>query len=478
MARSHAKRLSAVLAATLVVTAFPALADDFSGALDEAQRMGSVRVVVSGWQAITGDEDSRTFEELIGDGSKAESFQSGVLKSASTGGGTVRAVRRYRYLPLIALEADAVAMEAVRSANPSAKVWRDKLVSISLSDSTRMIGATKEWRSGFTGKDTMVAVLDTGVAADHPFLRGKVAIEACFAAQCPNGKAEMVGPGAARPVHMHGTHVAGIVAGRGDDRSGVAPDARLVAINVFSIVNGMPGSLDSDILAGLDFVAKLIKVDQLPIVAINMSLGSNADDAGTAPCRESPYQAAATYLRTLGVVTVAAAGNESNKKSVSAPACAPDVVSVGAEDKQGRVADFSNSAPYLDIVAPGAQIVSANWEGGKSDGFVALDGTSMAAPHVAGAVAVLREADLGATPKQIVAALRHSSHSVRDAANGVTSPGLDLEAAVKFLRASANVDVPPEPAPQPKPEPQPKPKPKPKPAPGPGGNGWKPLTGD
>ena len=94
------------------------------------------------------------------------------------------------------------------------------------------ISANIPYDSGYKGKDTYVVVIDSGVQSDHPFLAGKVALEACFAPACPNGTSKQIGTGAAKPVHWHGTHVAGIIAGSNANMHGVAPEAKIIAINI------------------------------------------------------------------------------------------------------------------------------------------------------------------------------------------------------------------------------------------------------
>jgi subtilisin family serine protease len=107
------------------------------------------------------------------------------------------------------------------------------------------------WANGFTGSGQVVAVLDTGVDSAHPFLAGKVVEEACFTSNrvagsgnCPNGTSTQTGPGSGVPCTYapsgcrHGTHVAGIAAGRGSTFSGVAKDANVMSVQVFSRFTG------------------------------------------------------------------------------------------------------------------------------------------------------------------------------------------------------------------------------------------------
>jgi len=427
--------LQYICAALAVVIAISftgqAVADEFDSVVGLAKSKGRVRVLVSGWHAITGDEEKRSFEELLGGGKAASNFQGKILQSAEVLGGTVSSVRQYRYLPLVSMEADTLAVQSIQSANPRATIWHDKVNRLSLMRSTKTSGAMRAWQKGYTGKGAIVVVLDSGVDAQHPFLRGQVIREACFSHECPNGQTEMVGAGSARPIHMHGTHVAGIIAGRSLEFTGIAPGAKIVGINIFSLVEEKLVSFDSDILAGLDYIAFLSNEEGLPISAANLSLGS--DDKYKTPCEDSPFEFAATYLNTLGIVVVSASGNESHKDGLSSPSCAPAIFSVGATDELNNVVDYSNSAGFLDIVAPGQWITSANWKNGHSAGFIKLRGTSMAAPHVAGAVAVLRQADPNASPGELANALRRSGPIVQDTSNGIKKPRLNVAAALRFL---------------------------------------------
>jgi subtilisin family serine protease len=159
---------------------------------------------------------------------------------------------------------------------------------------------------GFRGAGTAVAVLDTGVDADHPAFGSRVVAEACFSlgedwkdsssGDCPDGTAEQVGSGAGAPLPSdvagwwHGTHVAGIAAGQAVDaellagehdlHDGVAPEADILAVQVFHANGGGSMAWDSDIIAGLDWVAAQEEHD---VAAVNLSLG-----AGSTPARASP----------------------------------------------------------------------------------------------------------------------------------------------------------------------------------------------
>ena len=150
-------------------------------------------------------------------------------------------------LPLIVLTVDDQKLDALVESSQIARVYEDKVNKAYLGDSVPLVEAPPVWDAGGTGEGQVVAILDTGVESTHPFLANKVVAEACFSSTfaengsttvCPNTQEEQIGPGAGVPcTHPrcnHGTHVAGIVAGEGDSFSGIAPKAKIIAIQVFS----------------------------------------------------------------------------------------------------------------------------------------------------------------------------------------------------------------------------------------------------
>lgn len=210
-----------------------------------------------------------------------------------------------------------------------------------------------------TGAGVQVAVLDTGVDATHPALRGRVleGLDAATGLPLPPEADESQG-------EMHGTHVAGLVVGEG---VGVAPEALLRPVRVFS-----PNYVG-------DFrVAQAIvwAVDQGARV-INLSFGGTA--------YSYLLHEAINYALERQVVVVAAAGNQGSVARFY-PAGLPGVIAVGAADGQGRPAWFSNRGSWVGVWAPGVRIYSAIPFGG----YTLLSGTSMAAPIVSGVVALIK----------------------------------------------------------------------------------------
>ncbi|GLX18955.1 S8 family peptidase [Streptomyces lavendulae] len=176
----------------------------------------------------------------------------------------------------------------------------------------------------------------------------------------------------------HGTHVAGTVAG---STYGVARKANLVSVRVLGC--DAKGSW-SGIIAGMDWVAK----NATQPAVLNASLGGD---------RSQAVNDAATALSDAGVLPVVAAGNSAKDACTVSPASANRVVTVGATNRYDEETSFSNYGPCLSLYAPGQDIVSAKLGGGS----VALNGTSMAAPHVAGVAALYKAAHPKADPAEL-----------------------------------------------------------------------------
>jgi subtilisin family serine protease len=236
----------------------------------------------------------------------------------------------------------------------------------------------------------------------------------------------------------HGTHVAGIAAGKDPGAvgfSGVAKEADLIALQVFSYFADCAciGAYDSDILAGMERVQTLKST--LDVAAINLSLGgetytTQAECDATYPA----YVDAIANLASVGVATIIAAGNDYSPNSLEVPGCVSGAVSVGSTQDGSfgttvdAVSSFSNSTSFLSLLAPGQVITSS-----ASGGYLAMQGTSMATPHVAGAWAVLKSAKPNATITQVLNALTGTGKPVTDTRNGITKPRIQLDRAVPAL---------------------------------------------
>ncbi|MFI5685730.1 S8 family peptidase [Streptomyces sp. NPDC051636] len=251
------------------------------------------------------------------------------------------------------------------------------------SNATWGLQAIRAHLSGMDGQGVKIAVLDTGVDTGHPDLSGCLDETASFV----EGEEVQDGNG-------HGTHCIGTVAGparpRQGPRYGVAGGARVLAGKVLG--NRGSGS-DGQILAGMAWAVSR------GVRAISMSLGAPVGPGELFP---QTYEHVAQRALKLGTVIVAAAGNESQRpqfvRPVGRPANCPSILAVAALDKDLSTAWFSCQAingqgGEINIAAPGVDVLSA----APGGGFQTLSGTSMATPHVAGVIALIAQAQPGAS---------------------------------------------------------------------------------
>jgi subtilisin family serine protease len=271
------------------------------------------------------------------------------------------------------------------------QVWLDARVEASLDRSAVQIGAPAAWQRGLDGAGVTVAVLDTGIDSTHPDLAGHVIAAQNFTEEPDTD--DRVG---------HGTHVASIIAGTGAASGGryvgVAHGAELINGKVLQlgfVGPGIPQGIgrESWILAGMQWA-----VNQGADI-VNMSLGNSYPD-GNDPLS----QAVNALTAQSGTLFVVSAGNEGPEHyTVGGPAAADSALAVGSIDRDDSVSFFSSRGPRLidgvlkpELTAPGQNIVAARAAHGRigvrvGDHYTTLSGTSMAAPHVAGAAAILRQ---------------------------------------------------------------------------------------
>lgn len=383
---------------------------------------------------------------------------------AGLGPGEAELVHRYRHIPALALRTSAAAAARLRARPEVAAILPFPPLEAHLERSVPFVGADRVARRGMRGAGTTVVVMDSGVDAMHFDLRDAVVEEIC-AVSTPGfcGPAEHP----AEDLHGHGTHVAGIVASRGVKAGdGVAPEASILALKLFHT----PGATSED-GAGADFLAALeLLVERDDLDALNMSFGFGGLHDGVcddANAFTRAIHSLTTRLREQGVVSVASSGNDGEPRRMKAPACLSSVVSVGAVELPERgaatVAGFSNRSAALELLAPGVGIVSSTNDGKTG----AKDGTSMAAPHVAGAVAVMRGAAPWAPAELIVRLLRENGQRPTVRLEGNEAVTLDVEKAVNALLDLTPTATPPPPTATPSPPPTDTPAASPTPMPSP-----------
>ena len=227
------------------------------------------------------------------------------------------------------------------------------------------IDAEMVWPTGNNADTIKVGIIDTGISKDHPDLKANI-----------KGGVNTIRPQKSwNDDNGHGSHVAGIVAAL-NNSSGVVGAAPLADLYAIKVLNANGSGYLSDVIEGIQWaVAKNMRV-------VNMSLGTGSDILS--------MRDAVIAARNAGVVVVAAAGNSGG--SVLYPAAYPEVIAVSATDQDNQSAWFSSYGPEVDLAAPGVSIYSTY----KSSNYATLSGTSMAAPHVAGAAALLLNMQVGA----------------------------------------------------------------------------------
>ncbi|MFL6125596.1 S8 family peptidase [Actinophytocola sp.] len=298
------------------------------------------------------------------------------------------------------------------------RIWLDGKRTAVLDHSVPQIGAPAAWAAGYTGSGVKVAVIDTGVDQTHPDLADREIAEANFSGAPDNGD------------HFgHGTHVASIVAGTGAKSGGkyrgVADGASILDAKV---LDDSGSGQDSWIIAGMEWA-----VEQGADIA-NLSLGAT-DTPEVDPLEEAVDNLSAKY----GTLFVVAAGNSYRDGTIGSPGSADAALTVGAVDDEDDLADFSSRGPRIgdgaikpDVTAPGVDIVAALHSDGTigapvEPGYTSLSGTSMAAPHVSGAAALLLQQHPDFTGQQL-----------KELLSGSAKPHAGLTA---FQQGAGRIDV-------------------------------------
>lgn len=262
-----------------------------------------------------------------------------------------------------------------------------------------------------TGSQIRIGVIDTGVDFRHPDLRHCLArginlLNRTLLPYDDNG---------------HGTHIAGAIAAANYERGsvGIAPGAILYPVKAFDH-NG--SAYVSDIILAIDWCVRN------HIQIINMSFGMRTRSKALLDVVNKAY--------TNGIVIVASSGNDGKRLSIDYPARYPQTISVGATDRLGRIASFSNRGPHVDIYAPGEKIISA-WTHNR---YHEMSGTSMATSHVSGAIALLLAQRPGFSPAEIKTLLKRTATPIRQRAGTAAKTNIAGEVdACRLMREGIKI---------------------------------------
>ncbi|MFI9582467.1 S8 family peptidase [Streptomyces sp. NPDC052236] len=380
--RTRLRAFAAAALTAVVVTAGPlsASADGGPGSAETAETRTPAPLyksakALSGRYIVTLETSANAEEMTTGLGVKPLYSYKSALRgfAAALSPAKLKAVRALPGVASVEEDAQVSAVKPTPAASgkhvPSASWGLDRI-------DQRGLPLDAEFTVNGTGRGATAYILDTGIEYSHSEFEGRATYGF-----------DAIGDGQrGQDCHGHGTHVAGTVGGK---TYGVAREANLVSVRVLDCEG--TGTWSS-ILAGLDWVSAHARQ---PAV-LNGSLGGPKSTA---------VNDAANAVAAAGVLPVVAAGNESSDACSVSPASADRAVTVGASTRSDQESDFSNFGPCLSLYAPGASIVSAKMGGGS----VALNGTSMATPHVTG-IALLRRASMAtATPAEVATWLGESS---------------------------------------------------------------------
>jgi len=349
---------------------------------------------------------------------------------------------RYRVLPVVTVTSTREQLSAISKLPAVRSIYGNRTLTLTSEPEVRAVtGVNRAWKDSeiissnrgisLTGKNVAVAILDTGIDATHRDLAGRVTKNIKLA------ETQSASVGFNYPINSehlentdnlygHGTFVAGVVSGNGNlsggKFSGVAPDARLVGLGAGDLTLLY-------VLSGFDYL--LANGRDLGVKVVNCSFSAN-----TMYDVNDPVNVATRMLTDAGINVVFSAGNTGPGQHTLNPyAAAPWVVSVGATDTQGRLAEFSSRGGFASpqfhptLVAPGVDVVSlrgsgvANVTGAQGlagadskrlssteiPNYTTANGTSFSAPQVAGAIALMLEANPGLTPAEVKGILQRSA---------------------------------------------------------------------
>lgn len=341
---------------------------------------------------------------------------------------------KYRYTSINAIAGNITksGLKKLKNNPDVLKVAYDETMHITLDSSVPAINGDDAWAVQYSGRNITgagetICIIDTGINYTHPDFGN------CnFTSNINGGScAKVIGGydfvnGDANPMddHSHGSHVAGIAASNGTAYRGVAPYANIVAIKS---CNSAGSCSSSNVISGIDWC--ISNKSAYNISVISMSLGESGSkynehcNHSETPYIDSAYDA--------GIIVTIAAGNDAYTDGISTPACSQKATSIGSVTDADALSSFSDRGIILDLLTPGSSITATNYAGGH----LTQSGTSMSAPHAAGAAAMIAQAgklrlNRTLTPLEIEHILKYNAVNVYDSGSNLRFPRIDVYNAV------------------------------------------------
>lgn len=427
----------------------------FQKLTDKARKKGNVSLIVKVRAVFQPEGQISGATEQLAQSRAIEEAQDRLLAELRY---VPSSVKRFD-IPYVALSTDSYGLAQLQSSELVLDLVEDTSLKLATAESLLQIRATRAWAGGYTGDGKTVVILDSGVDKTHPALSNKVVAEACFSTTdqaaeytslCPNSAPTSTAPDSGKNCSLlsgldgcdHGTHIAGIAAGNSTEMSGVAVNAKVISIQVMSYVTNPEEcgfgpclrSRTSDVMAALQHVYDNLRTPH-SIAAVNISLVTDIAGMFTSQCdtgEGEPLKAKIDQLRSVGIATVVAAGNDGFTNALGYPACISTAVSVGAVGDGSAAVPVdtvwqnSNSASFLNLLAPGVEITSAIPGGGTAGG----NGTSQAAAHVTGAWALLKQKEPGISVDDALNRFVTNGEPVTDARNDLSFRRIKVDAAL------------------------------------------------
>ncbi len=331
-------------------------------------------------------------------------------------------------------------LEKLRNDPDVEKIYYDYEVRIDLSVSVPQINANRTWEliynnTNINGQGETICIVDTGIQYTHPALGGCNQTTDINDGSC----SKVIGGydyynGDSNPIddNGHGTHCAGIAAGENETYRGVAPGAKLVAVKVLS--SSGSGST-GDVASGIDWCVSNASKLNISVISMSLSLRYPGGKEYTfnSPCDGNDAVVnAANAAGAAGIFVVAAAGNDGNTSGIASPACGSNVTAIGGVNSNNNIT--YNRGSLLKLLAPGVSITSTY----ITSTFSTKSGTSMAAPHAAGAAALLfqykkYESNVTLNRTQVESALNSTGYPLTDSSTGMVYYRIDPFAAILSL---------------------------------------------